>query len=204
MKFEPKILSIEVIGKDGTAKITYSDYSEKIVNIKKYLKNNQELIKQKILIKMNPKLKTDKKALEFKMGLSAKLDPIVMGILSDYPRNYSNYADSEAINGFYPNDAIKTIYNLKNMDKSILSHDEQKNLINNLLRRNHLLVKKDPFFINLIKRLKASEILKNISPKRNDRKSIFRESLKSTTSSVNPHSKNIVSKSTDTLVKEER
>lgn len=204
MKFEPKILSIEVIGKDGTAKITYSDYSEKIVNIKKYLKNNQELIKQKILIKMNPKLKTDKKALEFKMGLSAKLDPIVMGILSDYPRNYSNYADSEAINGFYPNDAIKTIYNLKNMDKSILSHDEQKNLINNLLRRNHLLVKKDSFFINLIKRLKASEILKNISPKRNDRKSIFRESLKSTTSSVNPHSKNIVSKSTDTLVKEER
>ena len=204
MKFEPKILSIEVIGKDGTAKITYSDYSEKIVNIKKYLKNNQELIKQKILIKMNPKLKTDKKALEFKMGLSAKLDPIVMGILSDYPRNYSNYADSEAINGFYPNDAIKTIYNLKNMDKSILSHDEQKNLINNLLRRNHLLVKKDPFFINLLKRLKASEILKNISPKRNDRKSIFRESLKSTTSSVNPHSKNIVSKSTDTLVKEER
>ena len=204
MKFEPKILSIEVIGKDGTAKITYSDYSEKIVNIKKYLKNNQELIKQKILIKMNPKLKTDKKALEFKMGLSAKLDPIVMGILSDYPRNYSNYADSEAINGFYPNDAIKTIYNLKNMDKSILSHDEQKKLINNLLRRNHLLVKKDPFFINLIKRLKASEILKNISPKRNDRKSIFRESLKSTTSSVNPHSKNIVSKSTDTLVKEER
>lgn len=204
MKFEPKILSIEVIGKDGTAKITYSDYSEKIVNIKKYLKNNQELIKQKILIKMNPKLKTDKKALEFKMGLSAKLDPIVMGILSDYPRNYSNYADSEAINGFYPNDAIKTIYNLKNMDKSILSHDEQKNLINNLLRRNHLLVKKDPFFINLIKRLKASEILKNISPKRNDRKSIFRESLKSTTSSVNPNSKNIVSKSTDTLVKEER
>lgn len=204
MKFEPKILSIEVIGKDGTAKITYSDYSEKIVNIKKYLKNNQELIKQKILIKMNPKLKTDKKALEFKMGLSAKLDPIVMGILSDYPRNYSNYADSEAINGFYPNDAIKTIYNLKNMDKSILSHDEQKNLINNLLRRNHLLVKKDPFFINLIKRLKASEILKNISPKRNDRKSIFRESLKSTTSSVNPHSKNIVSKSTDILFKEER
>lgn len=204
MKFEPKILSIEVIGKDGTAKITYSDYSEKIVNIKKYLKNNQELIKQKILIKMNPKLKTDKKALEFKMGLSAKLDPIVMGILSDYPRNYSNYADSEAINGFYPNDAIKTIYNLKNMDKSILSHDEQKNLINNLLRRNHLLVKKDPFFINLLKRLKASEILKNISPKRNDRKSIFRESLKSTTSSVNPHSRNIVSKSTDTLVKEER
>ena len=204
MKFEPKILSIEVIGKDGTAKITYSDYSEKIVNIKKYLKNNQELIKQKILIKMNPKLKTDKKALEFKMGLSAKLDPIVMGILSDYPRNYSNYADSEAINGFYPNDAIKTIYNFKNMDKSILSHDEQKNLINNLLRRNHLLVKKDPFFINLIKRLKASEILKNISPKRNDRKSIFRESLKSTTSSVNPHSKNIVSKSTDILFKEER
>lgn len=34
MKFEPKILSIEIIGKDGTAKITYSDYSEKIVNIK--------------------------------------------------------------------------------------------------------------------------------------------------------------------------
>lgn len=204
MKFEPKILSIEVIGRDGTAKITYSDYSEKIVNIKKYLKNNQELIKQKILIKMNPKLKTDKKALEFKMGLSAKLDPIVMGILSDYPRNYSNYADAEAINGFYPNDAIKTIYNLKNMDKSILSHDEQKNLINNLLRRNHLLVKKDPFFINLLKRLKASEILKNISPKENDKKSIFRESLKSTTSSVNPHSKNIASKNTDTLVKEER
>lgn len=202
MKFEPKILSIEIIGKDGTAKITYSDYSEKIVNIKKYLKNNQELIKQKILIKMNPKLKTDKKALEFQMGLSAKLDPIVMGILSAYPRNYANYAES--INGFRSNDDIKTIYNLKNMDKSILSDDEKKILINNLLRPNHILVKKDSFFMNFLKSLPSTSTFKNIFKKENNRKSTFKESLKSNTPSVNLNSKNITSKNMCTLVNEER